>query len=74
MQQHLTPAICRSLPHFIIFLSSCQMGDEEALLRQWLDVSCTESGLLVAHQTLRKRPILVGQMVEEWLNHYRRLA
>lgn len=43
-------------------------------MRQWLDVSCTESGLLVAHQTLRKRPVLVGQMVEEWLNHYRRLA
>ncbi|KAK3932268.1 Ubiquitin thioesterase trabid [Frankliniella fusca] len=56
------------------FLTQNEMGDEEALMRQWLDVSCTESGLLVAHQTLRKRPLLVGQMVEEWLNHYRRLA
>jgi ubiquitin thioesterase ZRANB1 len=29
---------------------------------------------LVAQQKLHKRPLLVAQMVEEWLNHYRRLA
>jgi ubiquitin thioesterase ZRANB1 len=47
---------------------------EETLLRQWLDVCVTEGGLLVAQQRLDKRPLLVAQMMEEWLNHYRRLA
>ncbi|KAF4533526.1 hypothetical protein B566_EDAN001011 [Ephemera danica] len=51
-----------------------QAGCEETLLRQWLDVCGTEGGLLVAQQRLDKRPLLVAQMVEEWLNHYRRLA
>lgn len=43
-------------------------------MRQWLDVCETEGGILVAQQLLHKRPLLVAQMVEEWLNHYRRLA
>ncbi|KAJ8934029.1 hypothetical protein NQ318_014200 [Aromia moschata] len=47
---------------------------EEAILRQWLDVCETEGGILVAQQLLHKRPLLVAQMVEEWLNHYRRLS
>jgi hypothetical protein len=51
-----------------------QMGREENILRQWLDVCVTEGGILVAQQRLHKRPLLVAQMVEEWLNHYRRLA
>lgn len=51
-----------------------QVGMEETLLRQWLDVCVTEGGLLVAQQRLDKRPLLVAQMMEEWLNHYRRLA
>ena len=51
-----------------------QMGREEAIMRQWLDVCVTEGGLLVAQQKLRKRPLLVAQMLEEWLNHYRRIA
>lgn len=50
------------------------MGREEAILRQWLDVCETEGGILVAQQLLHKRPLLVAQMVEEWLNHYRRLS
>ncbi|PSN44204.1 Ubiquitin thioesterase trabid [Blattella germanica] len=41
---------------------------------EWLDVGVTEGGILVAQQRLHKRPLLVAQMVEEWLNHYRRLA
>lgn len=28
---------------------------------------------MVAQQKLHKRPLLVAQMLEEWLNHYRRL-
>lgn len=50
------------------------MGREEAIMRQWLDVCVTEGGLLVAQQKLQKRPLLVAQMLEEWLNHYRRIA
>lgn len=50
------------------------MGQEERLLRQWLDVCVTDSGLLIARQELQQRPLLVAQMVEEWLNYYRRLA
>lgn len=51
-----------------------KMGREETILRQWLDCCETEGGILVAQQRLHKRPLLVAQMVEEWLNHYRRLV
>lgn len=50
-----------------------QIGREEAIMRQWLDI-CETEGLLVAQQKLHKRPLLVAQMLEEWLNHYRRIA
>lgn len=50
------------------------MGREESLMRQWLDVCMTEGGLMVAQQRLNQRPLLVAQMIEEWLNYYRRLA
>lgn len=56
------------------FISQTEMGREERLLRQWLDVCVTDSGLLIAQQKLQQRPLLVAQMVEEWLNYYRRLA
>lgn len=56
------------------FLSPEEMGREETILKQWLDVCTTEGGILVAQQKLHKRPLLVAQMLEEWLNHYRRLA
>lgn len=58
----------------IHFLTESELGREEAILRQWLDVCETEGGVLVAQQLLHKRPLLVAQMVEEWLNHYRRLS
>ncbi|XP_017771846.1 PREDICTED: ubiquitin thioesterase trabid isoform X2 [Nicrophorus vespilloides] len=58
----------------IHFLTEAELGREETILRQWLDVCETEGGILVAQQLLHKRPLLVAQMVEEWLNHYRRLA
>lgn len=56
--------------NFITF----QIGREESIMRQWLEVCETEGGLLVAQQKLHKRPLLVAQMLEEWLNHYRRIA
>ncbi|CAH2005090.1 unnamed protein product [Acanthoscelides obtectus] len=58
----------------IHFLTQSELGREESILRQWLDVCETEGGILVAQQLLNKRPLIVAQMVEEWLNHYRRLA
>ncbi|XP_055678535.1 ubiquitin thioesterase trabid [Lutzomyia longipalpis] len=58
----------------IHFLTEAEMGREEAIMRQWLDVCITEGGLMVAQQRLHKRPLLVAQMLEEWLNHYRRIA
>uniref|UniRef100_A0A1B0FNT2 ubiquitinyl hydrolase 1 n=1 Tax=Glossina morsitans morsitans TaxID=37546 RepID=A0A1B0FNT2_GLOMM len=65
---------CESKLLPIHFLTQAEMGREEAIMRQWLDVCVTEGGLLVAQQKLRKRPLLVAQMLEEWLNHYRSIA
>ncbi|XP_057340812.1 ubiquitin thioesterase trabid [Microplitis mediator] len=58
----------------IHFLTPEEIGREETILKQWLDVCTTEGGILVAQQKLHKRPLLVAQMLEEWLNHYRRLV
>ncbi|XP_052900683.1 ubiquitin thioesterase trabid [Anopheles moucheti] len=58
----------------IHFLTKNEIGREEMLIRQWLEVCETEGGLLVAQQKLHKRPLLVAQLLEEWLNHYRRIA
>ena len=58
----------------IHFLSQSEAGNEEMLLRQWLDVCATETGLVVARQRIIKPPLIVAQMTEEWLNHYRKLA
>ncbi|XP_037030414.1 ubiquitin thioesterase trabid-like [Bradysia coprophila] len=49
----------------IHFLNQSEMGCEEAIMRQWLDVCMTEGGLLVAQQKLHKRPLLVAQMLEK---------
>ncbi|XP_014089827.3 ubiquitin thioesterase trabid [Bactrocera oleae] len=65
---------CESKLFPIHFLTQAEMGREEAIMRQWLDVCVTDGGLLVAQQKIRKRPLLVAQMLEEWLNHYRRIA
>merc|ERR1719510_2007986 len=58
----------------IHFLSQSEAGNEEVILQQWLDVCATENGLVVAKQRIVKPPLLVAQMTEEWLNHYRKLA
>lgn len=58
----------------IHFLRTEEVGREETILRQWLDVCTTKEGILVAQQRLHKRPLLVAQMLEEWLNYYRRFA
>jgi hypothetical protein len=60
--------------NFFQFLSDAELGNEELILREWLDVCVTDSGLIVARQKVEKPPLLVAQMTEEWLNHYRKLA
>lgn len=57
------------------FITPLEVGTEEKLLNDWLDCCCTPGGLLVAKQIHhKKRPVLIGQMVEEWLQRYRRIA
>ncbi|XP_022672283.1 ubiquitin thioesterase zranb1-B-like isoform X1 [Varroa destructor] len=61
----------------IHFLTEIEMGQEEELIREWLDFRVTESGLLVALQRLQppmRRPSLVMQMLDEWLHLYRTLS
>jgi len=62
----------KTLP--IHFLPATDLGQEEIILRKWLDCCVTESGILVAQVKIYKRPLLVRQMVDEWLNYYRNLA
>lgn len=57
------------------FITPLEVGTEEKLLNDWLDCCYTPGGLLVAQQIHhKKRPVLIGQMVEEWLQRYRRIA
>jgi len=56
------------------FLTATELGREEEILRDWLDVLVTESGLLVAQQNIERPPLMVAQMTEEWLNYYRKIA
>jgi len=56
------------------FTTKSESGREEEIMRDWMDVLVTESGLLVAQQTIQKPPLLVAQMTEEWLNYYRKQA
>jgi len=56
------------------FLTNAESGRDEEIMRDWMDVLVTESGLLVAQQTIQRPPLLVAQMTEEWLNYYRKIA
>ncbi|XP_076362117.1 ubiquitin thioesterase Zranb1-like [Tachypleus tridentatus] len=55
------------------FLTQSELGREEEIIHQWLDCCVTEGGILVAQQKVPKRPLLVAQMIEEWLDFYRNL-
>ena len=48
----------------------CQAGKEDMMLRDWLDCCVTDGGLLVAQQRISQPPILVKQMMDEWLERY----
>lgn len=56
------------------FLTQNEVGREEEIMRQWLDCCVTEGGILVAQQKIPKRPLLVAQMLEKWLDFYRTLT
>lgn len=58
----------------IHFLTKAEQGQEEAIMRQWLEVCVTEGGILLAQQNITRPPLLVAQMTEEWLNYYRKTA
>lgn len=50
-----------------------KVGREEGILHEWLDCVVTKGGCLVALQKTGKRPLMIKQMVDEWLEHYRQL-
>lgn len=56
------------------FLTQGEVGREEEIIRQWLDCCVTEGGLLVAQQKVPRSPHLVLQMVDQWLEAYRKLS
>ncbi|XP_060573109.1 ubiquitin thioesterase zranb1-like [Ruditapes philippinarum] len=58
----------------IHFVTGFELGQEETILRKWFDCIVTQEGLFVAIQKVEKRPELVSQMVEVWLDHYRHEA
>lgn len=43
-------------------------------MREWMECLVTKGGILVAVQKLGKRPVIVRQMLDEWLDRYRQLA
>lgn len=58
------------------FLSAQEMGTEEQqerLLRSWLDCVVTEGGTLAAVQRTHRRHPLVTEMMDKWLDRYRRM-
>ncbi|XP_052752799.1 ubiquitin thioesterase trabid-like [Galleria mellonella] len=68
----LTDSQGKLLP--VHFLTCDEMENAEDVMRRWLSACVTSDGLLAARQQLHARPLLQAQMLEEWLNHYRRLA
>ncbi|CAH2097273.1 unnamed protein product [Euphydryas editha] len=67
----LTDSEGKLLP--VHFLTCDELAEEEALVRRWVRARVC-GGALTAAQRLHARPLLQAQMLEEWLNHYRRLA
>ncbi|XP_037302238.1 ubiquitin thioesterase trabid-like [Manduca sexta] len=68
----LTDSEGKLLP--VHFLTCDEMSEEEVVVRRWVSARATAGGALAARQPQRARPLLQAQMLQEWLNHYRRLA
>ncbi|CAH1258163.1 ZRANB1 [Branchiostoma lanceolatum] len=56
------------------FLTAQELGAEERLLKEWMDCCVTDGGILVAQQKINKRPPLINQMMDEWMDRYRKIA
>ncbi|XP_041985157.1 ubiquitin thioesterase trabid-like [Aricia agestis] len=67
----LSDARGRPLP--VPYLTPEEAAAETAVLRRWA-AAREVGGVLCARVRLPPRPLLAAQMLEEWLNHYRRLA
>lgn len=57
----------------IHFLTQGEVGQEEQLLQKRLDCCLTDGGILAAKQIITPRPVLAGQLVDEWFNRYRKM-
>ncbi|ODN01147.1 Ubiquitin thioesterase trabid [Orchesella cincta] len=55
-------------------INSRSIGKEELIMSEWLDLCYTDGGIMVARQRIPKRPVLVNQMMDEWMKHYRRMC
>jgi len=54
--------------HFVL---ESELGHEQQLLCQWLDITLTPAGLWCAKMKLHTQPALVEQMMDDWLDVYR---
>ncbi|CAF0858546.1 unnamed protein product [Didymodactylos carnosus] len=52
------------------FISPSEIGHEQTILKQWLDC-CWIGQTLVAQQKVGKRPSLIQNLLDQWLNLYR---
>jgi len=55
------------------FLNAHEIGTEEQILQKRLDCCFTDGGILAAKQIITPRPVLAGQLLDEWLNRYRKM-
>ncbi|XP_028391070.1 ubiquitin thioesterase ZRANB1-like [Dendronephthya gigantea] len=62
---------CKLLP--VHFLNATELGNEDQLLREWLDCHITNAGVLVAEQKATPSSALVSQLMDEWLDRYRKM-
>ena len=56
----------------ISFFLRRQVGQEEKLLEKYFDCCITDGGTLAAKQVITPRPFLVNQMIDEWMNRYKK--
>ena len=56
-----------------VFVNCVQIGCEERLLKQYCECHVTKTGILTAVQEAGCPHSLVAQLVDEWLDRYRRM-
>ena len=55
------------------FLVKNELGLQEEIMRQYLDVMISEEGILVCKQKLTKKPYPIQMMINEWIDFYRNI-